>query len=1711
MAAMLETPSRVWRRIQDIEGQEMPSLPSIPVMEDLTEMPSETTDELEASRESNPITSTPAAFSSHHNTMSTIKQPLTLSAGSTARFANSIASRSSKSGIAMSASGSKGNMSKQQLANQQKQYSFDISMIPSLPQPRDDVEIRSSDQDTQSSVTDAYLPPMDTGVEDDLDISEALQSISRSGSPVHPVVPTPRKNYDYSVSLRSEPKPSPFDKLRNVSFRRPLSRNTRTPSLTRTNTPSPSSSTSNSTPHDTQSFQYSRSQAASPVPATFVPLPRSNTASPAVTRQASASPMPARFIPLPPSTNTSPVTTFPQRPRTYGNPDDAELAPPSMSLPQAELTAITEAQTEQMSSVAGTNHDEREPTFSSEEGISPMSRNSSNGSATLQQNRASPMVSVAQSSPAPSIMFTPTPAFPRPRARFQLPPAQPQTSTTPPDPLSESEQGGSNEDDTWRATTQHEDPATPSAHKRSFLLSVINSTARPRLKHLTPHPHRAENTTNDVPATPAPALPAAFAGVTSTVRARVSARPRLSHPLTQAWTAQPQSDSGGDDARAQSPAGYDGGPDRASFISTASSQDLTTHARANASFDPVIGLGERGHGVGRFNAGKLNNYLHGLNRKLQEENELLVSQLREYEEKFGSLDAASAEGTPGSGDASMRRRQSSGARRVSAGPLGLGAVAEDAWVEEKAHMEELMEKMEEELDRVVREKSDAEKALETEREERARDKERFKQRMTEVEQGVQEIVEDLDKKLHDAEQRAATLEKTKEQMVREVEKRLAEVVIERDVLVERVEQAQNALTSGKDLGAELNAANERVGKVLGDLRNANMQIKGLEEMVANSDERMDALEKELAEEKKLVAELEEELQVKSDELSQTLQRLESLQDDVDSARREVEQHRAFSAQLESDANAAVERVAALQQQLAASQDKLEAMTSILDQEQEKSNRLEAEAERATELVRELEDALDAAEHKIRDDEEQINSLKIKVSGLERELDRSRSRMEASRLQAGPDPEMQAEIDALEAELDSAHKEIARLNTLMSQSPARKAMDRAKDAKIEMLEQERDDLLERLKTLKANSINLGTPGKINASGISPMHRAILNMTMKSPRTPGGPLRDLSWLQTTMHDATAAPLVAEIERLQLELERANESIDEKIDRLEDAGHGVISLTKQLEDAREKIVTLEDEVGRLSRREERRVQRLEKLRCQKCRVKVDTRALQSRSADESSLIDPRDIEEAIEPPTPPTRTSEKLRADLQAVTEQLANMKRQWDEERRKLLGENASLKDVTNKLNAEVRQAKSDMRRFADSERSKAGVQGELERARQMVEELEAELRAERSRLRALTTEQSQAERQKEEVVLQLRRTETDMADIRQELQRIKQENHMLEDELRANSNMEQRARLLESKVAENAETIEQLRRERSLLIADHKKLQKQFAQASENVNKLRKNHAASQTSHDKRRHALDLHLLEIEDLRRAMAAQADELHRVEAETQRAASERGDMARTVAALEADLRRVRRDAEAFGRDLRELRAQKDKLEAERRDATAKADRAQKQAQTQIRVLKEEAQEQRERARVALEEWKRHVCSGAADNGQIVALKAQHKNECKGLIVQIKYLKAKWTRESALRQDLGYQKQYLLVLLARCERNEKKILAAIAKVGFPATLPHATARPVAKGRSLKSVVHCVIFTLRTKRASDAWRQQCNAKGAIAAALQDVRKAREEHAKISS
>jgi chromosome segregation ATPase len=112
----------------------------------------------------------------------------------------------------------------------------------------------------------------------------------------------------------------------------------------------------------------------------------------------------------------------------------------------------------------------------------------------------------------------------------------------------------------------------------------------------------------------------------------------------------------------------------------------------------------------------------------------------------------------------------------------------------------------------------------------------------------------------------------------------------------------------------------------------------------------------------------------------------------------------------------------------------------------------------------------------------------------------------------------------------------------------------------------------------------------------------------------------------------------------------------------------------------------------------------------------------------------------------------------------------------------------------------------------------------------------------------------------------------------------------------------------------------------------------------------------------MHRLEIEELRKALDDRACEMQRMEQEKERTSSEKDNVARTVAGLEADLQRVKRDAEAFGKDLQALRAEKENLEARSKDEITKAERAKKQAQAQIRILTEQLNTEKDRASKAI-----------------------------------------------------------------------------------------------------------------------------------------------------
>ena len=180
--ALVETPSRIWRRIEADEQNDVPSLPDLPSFDHSNDVTATTTSEESHPDPSSPIQSTPVPSS-------TVR--LQSSTPSTARFAQSIASRASRSGSAFSSSA--GSSSKASQPTQRTDISFDdISAIPSYPPP----DKLGLDED---------------GLDDDLSLAEALQTLSHAGSPFPPdeAAGDGHSNslkYNYSVSLRSEPK-----------------------------------------------------------------------------------------------------------------------------------------------------------------------------------------------------------------------------------------------------------------------------------------------------------------------------------------------------------------------------------------------------------------------------------------------------------------------------------------------------------------------------------------------------------------------------------------------------------------------------------------------------------------------------------------------------------------------------------------------------------------------------------------------------------------------------------------------------------------------------------------------------------------------------------------------------------------------------------------------------------------------------------------------------------------------------------------------------------------------------------------------------------------------------------------------------------------------------------------------------------------------------------------------------------------------------------------------------------------------------------------------------------------------------------------------------------------------------------------------------------------------------------------------------------------
>ncbi|BEI83947.1 hypothetical protein CcaverHIS002_0405510 [Cutaneotrichosporon cavernicola] len=379
------------------------------------------------------------------------------------------------------------------------------------------------------------------------------------------------------------------------------------------------------------------------------------------------------------------------------------------------------------------------------------------------------------------------------------------------------------------------------------------------------------------------------------------------------------------------------------------------------------------------------------------------------------------------------------------------------------------------------------------------------------------------------------------------------------------------------------------------------------------------------------------------------------------AQSRVEEHVCQSATLEARLLSLEEENNALQ----ADKDAMSQRVSSLERHREDDQTVISDQRK---IIRELEDGVTTFTVEIETNKKRIVELEGFVSAAQStqassqaELESLKHQLEIARLEATEADEIRDVTVAsspnlatvYEDQLEEAHRLIGRLKAELEGIPARHKTLEDRDARIRALETEKGALLERLKAREmasparwASSMRMSTPV---------LHKTV--SALRSPRTPG-PLKDLSWLQSTIDDSNESLLRAELEHLQVELDAANIQLDKNFDRLEEAGLGAVRLAQELAAAKAKLDEYKEEwtlQGRINRERE---ESLDRGRNKNERLESALDEVHQRL---SSLRDNM------------TAEKERLQEDNRRLRLQLSDMRIKYDDELERLSEETARVQD------------------------------------------------------------------------------------------------------------------------------------------------------------------------------------------------------------------------------------------------------------------------------------------------------------------------------------------------------------------------------------------------------------------------------------------------------
>uniref|UniRef100_V5EL74 Pericentrin/AKAP-450 centrosomal targeting domain-containing protein n=2 Tax=Kalmanozyma brasiliensis (strain GHG001) TaxID=1365824 RepID=V5EL74_KALBG len=863
---------------------------------------------------------------------------------------------------------------------------------------------------------------------------------------------------------------------------------------------------------------------------------------------------------------------------------------------------------------------------------------------------------------------------------------------------------------------------------------------------------------------------------------------------------------------------------------------------------------------------------------------------------------------------------------------------------------------------------------------------------------------------------------------------------ERDQLLQKLDRLEAGLSSGAS-SAELDAVHQQLqderqraealdkeaqelADLLDDKERELVSLKASQDVPQTNEGQEQELRDEISELQNLLKDREEDLE----ELEARLQRERAQMEE------QVQQAKAFSFQtldkIETERDQALERVHALQAELSELL-KSEPSSRSVTQDGEAGAALrmqELEAERAS-LAKELESQSETVRNlqtEIESLQDQGSSDAARIRGLERRLNAANAQLSRGASSEPADNSQAMQVESVKDELREAQAYIAELEA-RANDPKSSTSSSVQDERIRFLERQKAELEDRVQQYRemiskgvgtnlanlsknddrgdAASISPVTPGR-TPHGSSPLPKSVMSLrnisAVKTPRSPG-PLSEASWLYNES-SLGAANVVDRIAYLEGALDEANASIDAKLQQLDEAGVAHLTLAERLQQAHERIAELEAEIERL-------------------------RMLGGLSGDTSTASPNKSVSQR-----------QKVFADVHA---QLEALKSRW-----------AADNDKLQQRERELERRERELQDRSTEKRQYQEVLAELDRFKEAASSLQQDLQRERAQQRSKLAETRAASQQKDSIEGSLSRTQAELDAVKRKLEQkmgglealgrqymeraVQPEGSLAR---REKAQLDSQAEQLADRFHAAQSEVEMLKAERNDLLTQRADLHKKFATANENYEQVLADLAASRTALAEHQAQLDEQIEQMEAAHAALRSKKVAYEKIAGDRDRLRAERDLIVHDVGMFEQELRKLRREADRQGADLEALRAEREQARRQLASDGDAKDRERAEFMIQVRTLVDQLKsktQEVDRIKTKLDDLERSRTMAPppyVEEHSLVAARKMHEAECKGLILQIKYLKLKLNRQMDLRADLTHQKQYISLLLQGFARSDKEL----------------------------------------------------------------------------